>query len=122
MATIRAYTTIEQSRKLAEILPLESADIIIVSIGDREGVKTITMPKETLNILRTPFTDIRDTIPCWSLAALLGVLPNDTSLLYFDDTYQMVYDKKPYVISNKFDNPVDACYEMILKLHELNLL
>lgn len=28
MATIRAFTTIEQSRKLAEILPLESADMV----------------------------------------------------------------------------------------------
>ena len=27
MATIRSYTTVEQSRKLAEILPIESADM-----------------------------------------------------------------------------------------------
>ena len=30
MATIRAYTTIEQSKKLAEILPLESADMCYI--------------------------------------------------------------------------------------------
>lgn len=24
--------------------------------------------------------------------------------------------------SHAYDNPIDACYEMILKLHELNLL
>lgn len=29
MATFKAYTTIEQSKKLAEILPLESADYFV---------------------------------------------------------------------------------------------
>ena len=30
MATIKSYTTIEQSRKLAEILPIESADMCYI--------------------------------------------------------------------------------------------
>jgi len=120
MATIKAYTDIEQSRKLAEMLPLESADMyyftIIRNYPYSQGkIKTIA------KIMDGSFSSDYDT-PCWSLAALFGVLPNDTSLLYFDDAYQMVYDKKPYVISNKFDNPVDACYEVIIKLYELKML
>lgn len=75
MATIKAFTDVSQSKKLVEILPIESADNVIVSFGDREGTKTIVMPKETLDVIRTPFSDIRNITPCWSLAALLEVLP-----------------------------------------------
>ena len=120
---IKSYTDINQSNKLAEILPLESADNVIVSIGDREGVKTITMPKETFNILRTPFADIRNTIPCWSLAALLSVIPCSYGV------YRHPYDdglSLSLQISNCIevvaDNEMDACYEMIIRLNELNLL
>lgn len=77
---MKSYTNLEQSKKLVEILPIESADNVIISIGDREGIKTITMPKETLNILRTPFTDIRSTTPCWSFAVLLDILPNNENI------------------------------------------
>ena len=136
MATIKSYTDLEQSKKLTEILPLESADNVIVSIGDREGVKTITMPKETLNILRTPFADIRNTIPCWSLAALLEQLPYEVvddngNSMYLrmykeDDVYQLVYED-PYgdfesIETDRYEHFVDACVELILKLNELNLL
>jgi len=117
MATIKSYTDLEQSKKLAEILPLESADTIWdLTNPDLPTIRAIPYEDSDYN------NKYLNLIAAWSLAALLGVLPNDTSLLYFDDTYQMVYDKKPYVISNKFDNPVDACYEMVLKLHELKLL
>ena len=106
-------TDISQSKKLAKILPLESADMIYTMTN---GYHTPFIRIETIQEMD------KDDICAWSLAALISALPNDTSLLYFDDAYQMVYDKKPYVISNKFDNPVDACYEMIIKLNELNLL
>ena len=104
----KAFTSLEQSRKLAEILPLESADMYY------------EWPNKKIHFKDDKYNGMGGS--CWSLAALLGVLPNDTSLLYFDDAYQMVYDKKPYVISDKFDNPVDACYEIITKLHELKML
>lgn len=118
METIKSYTDLFQSKKLSEILPIESADMHYRYDNDFHELESIpTITEEDDHFILFP-EDVR----CWSLAALLNVLPNDTSLLYFDDAYQMVYDKKPYVISNKFDNPVDVCYEMILKLHELNLL
>ena len=115
-------TDISQSKKLAEILPLESADNVIVSFGSRDGVKTVVMPKETFNVFRTPFADIRETTICWSLAALLGALPNcivmnkdsQNGKYHFSSTHIGTYVTT--------DNPIDACYEMILKLHELNLL
>lgn len=105
----------QQSKKLAEILPLESADmwyedrgLIIPRLG--------TIPKE--------HTDTE--VSCWSLAALLNVLPrvDVEKEIFSNDTYN--YRVKAYIgdgyIGDWFDNPVDACYEMILKLHELKML
>lgn len=138
MTIIKSYTDLEQSKKLAKILPLESADMIIISIGDREGVKTTTMSKETFNILRTPFTDIRNTIPCWSFAALIDVLPNNKHINttisrgswkvetaeYLPNVWWCEYEdeENDKEINISADNPVDACYKMIMKLNELNLL
>ena len=132
MATIKNFTSLKQSRKLAEILPLESADNVIVTFGCREGTKTIVMPKETLDIIRTPFTDIRNTIPCWSLAALLGVLNsidgwypgidsqingNMWQICMF--SYETGSDISIAAINKEL---VDTCYEVILKLHERKML
>lgn len=135
MATVKAFTDIPQSKKLAEFLPLETADMIIVSIGDREGVKTTTMPKETFNILRTPFTDIRNTIPCWSLAALLKQLKSEIILENKQILFLHLnkYDNNSYEVrcTNSWTGEVliaeayhlvDACVTMIEKLQELNLL
>lgn len=121
METIKSFTDLSQSKVLAEILQLESADNVIVSIGDREGAKTITIPKETFNIIRTPFADIKNVIPCWSLAALLNVLPDCTLQINTDGTVFVVCESKKLIIDT-CDNPVDTCVVMIEKLHELKML
>ena len=118
---MKAYTDKEQSKKLAEILPPESADNVIVLFGDREGTKTVVMPKETLDIIKTPFTDIRKTTMCWSIAALLDTLTN-YQLQTHDDGIGLLCSCKGKFNIVTAENPVDACYELILKLHELNLL
>lgn len=132
MTIIKSYTDLQQSKKLEKILPLESADNVIVSFGSREGTKTVVMPKETLDVFRTPFADIRETTMCWSLAALLSVLPkciggsvlrmdiseNDFNL-WFDDLSGIVDENLPDITK---DNSIDACYEMILKLNKQKLL
>ena len=138
MTTIKSFTDLEQSKILEKILPPESADMITVSIGDREGVVTTTMPKETFNMLKTPFTDVRDTIPCWSLAALLSVLPNNNRVEtylsrggwqiepidYLPNTWWCEYEDNESLteFNVSAENSVDACYDMILKLHGLGLL
>ena len=61
-------------------------------------------------------------IPCWSLAALLSVLPDYTLQTNTDGTVFVICDSKKPMISDAYDNPVDACVAMIEKLHELNLL
>jgi len=109
MATIKSYTDIEQSRKLVKILPIESADMYypIEGASPKFGV--------AISILH---------IPCWSLAALLSVLPYPSLHKTFSGWRCDSYNKEGTTckLGESLDNPVDACYKMILKLHELNLL
>jgi hypothetical protein len=119
---IKSYTDIEQSRKLAEILPLESADMYWKNGVSNKYIQCLT--PFVIDDYRSNVNYDYD-IPCWSLAALFGVLP------FIDFTtpqligtpkalYRCMYNDD--LKSHAYDNPVDACYEMILKLHELNLL
>lgn len=120
MATVKSYTDISQSRKLAEFLPIESADAFYV-IG-KEPVDIITIfGFVTHEHLREQIAYKR-AIPCWSLASLLGVLPDYTLQTNTDGTVFVVCESKKPMISDAYDSPVDACATMIEKLHELNLL
>lgn len=123
MATIKSYTDLEQSKKLAEILPLESADMYwsrctITDFGD--GVLKVSYTVEPCNI--SQFRNTKEDIPCWSLSALLGVLPDYTLQTNTDGTVFVVCESKKPMISDAYDNPVDACVAMIEKLHELKML
>ena len=109
MATIKSFTSLEQSKKLAKILPLESADMRYAPFGD-------THPWFLSNDLIE-----KDSIPCWSLAALLGVLPN-YQLQTQDDGIGILCSCNVKFNIVTANNPVDACYEMIIKLKESNLL
>ena len=128
MAIIKAYTTIEQSRKLAEILPLESVDMFhFIHEVDTVGFGYKKDAEEFYS--KTEF----EYIPCWSLAALLNVIPKhikDYNVLRTDisenDT-SIWYDEIGYGVNNNLPDitmeyAVDACYEMIIRLNELNLL
>ena len=112
--TMKPYTDIPQSKKLAEILPLESADMCYNDGELRIGFAALAIERD-------------DYFPCWSLAALLDVLPEGTRILKttnisaIDDT-KYHCDCPKGNIDEWFDNPVDACYEIIIKLHEQNLL
>ena len=121
-------TSIEQSKKLAEFLPLESADMEYMFLK-KDGSKVSNVP-----FVKDGFEEPECCyifIPCWSLAALLNLLPDSI----YDNTNefsQLDFTKKSvaYIhgttdaikIGTLKDNLVDACVEMILKLHELNLL
>ena len=126
MTNIKSYTDIEQSKKLAEILSLESADMYYPWYieEDRDNIKSghrISIPSIGNFIHKV------NILPCWSLAALLGVLPKGTRLLK-STNISSVNDTKYHCdcpkgnIDKWFDNPIDACYKMIIKLHEKNLL
>lgn len=67
---MKSYTDLEQSKKLAEILPLESADMHYV-LTDSD--------QETYSPGLEKYYGVLPSIPCWSLATLLDILPNEIS-------------------------------------------
>ena len=117
MATIKSYTDIEQAKKLAEILPLESADMYYMETSPNNYTIGVLQRMERDMLLNQ--AEYYKMFPCWSLTALLNVLPSAT-LDSSDDHYFRFHCMERY--TEWFDSPVDACYEMILNLNELNLL
>lgn len=122
MEKIKSYTDIEQSKKLAEILPFESANMYFI------GHQSIINPKEweyedapKVRGKYIAFDDKRIFYPCWSLTALLGVLPN-YQLQTQDDGIGILCSCNGKFNIVTADNPVDACYKMVIHLHEQNLL
>ena len=124
---MKAYTDLEQSRKLAKILPLESADM---RIGNYVGKSGKVDGTNVHYYTKGESFGAPEIIYAWSLAALLDVLPDEVG-----DNHYLTLDKegKEYcccyedINGNSFkhtfaNNPIDACYEMIIKLHEQNLL
>ncbi len=129
MAIIKAYSDLEQSKKLAEILPLESADMKILSFGI--DIKRRVVPIDDIAVLNR-----EDEIPCWSLAALLNIIPQEIFDGEYiinitegcDNRWVLTYDHYEnrnhsyYSLSIGSDNLVDACYEMIILLSKNGLI
>ena len=137
---MKAFTDLEQSKKLAEILPIESADMgYIPSEEDDDGNTLYTAD------FKSEFIFDEDCIPCWSLAALINILPADWwgyNDHYFLEISKMGDASKPNEvryyryrkdidganysrithISHSSENLVDACVNMIITLHEHKLL
>jgi hypothetical protein len=144
---MKSYTDLEQSKKLAEILPLESADGFWeyhdkgYSIGDEwewEGYEDYPRAESYLEYSRkeNEWKEDKSDVPCWSLSAMLEHLRKH-------DLFPEIKDADDYILMDitfyynevvgKVINPVhfiraqgknilDACYEFVLKSHELNLL
>ena len=117
-------TSLEQSKILAEILPIESADLFWY----RDAVTTEVNPR-IINYMQIPKLQSMYYFPCWSLAALLNILPNNQgrytkSLYWFDDAWHCEYVDADGagILDTSADNSIDACVKMILKLKKLNLL
>lgn len=139
---MKAYTDIEQSKKLAEILPLESADMRYGYIAPYEnydsmydgGYDEIPYPNDFL-IKNSNFSakEYDAKLPCWSLSSLLNYLREVDLFPKIDaDEFNVImtinyHDKKDGItpihqIKVKAENFIDAIYEMIIKLHEQKLL
>lgn len=111
---MKAYTDLEQSKKLARILPIDSADMRFPYFGDGQYGTTAVFGEPL------EFSGGKD-IPAWSLAALLEQF-EDTAGLAKDYGLWFCYDNRKSSCTKHYDNPVDACVEMIVKLKERNLL
>lgn len=127
MTIIKSYTNLEQSKKLAEILPLESADMHSEAIeidGDMVFVVVFSLGNKNKSNYGSPI---------WSLAALLRVIPKhikDYNVLRIDISdkdFTIWYDEIGYGVNNELPNitkesAVDACVQMIIELNKMNLI
>ena len=130
MKTIKFHTDLEQSKVLSKILPNKSADMhysLDIDFMKHESVPTVTEEDDHFELFQSD-------IPCWSLAALLSILHNKTKDIpslsgggYKDGKYTsdwcLDYEFENGDYQKTFaDNPIDTCYEIILKLHESKIL
>lgn len=132
---MKLYTDLEQSKKLAEILPIDSADHHYVRKvtdfmgnpvnGEWSHPKYGNPNSKYANYMVQNFTSY-ETIPCWSLAGLLDMLNYPTLAHEFCGSEKgkwfLTIEDSEETYRVWENDPMDACYEMILKLHELNLL
>ena len=147
---MKSFTDLEQSKELAKILPLESADMYyLIKRSDcrvnweeaaKDDTNVILFTKEMMS---GTLSDYR--LPCWSLAPLIDILPVDWwgySEHYFLEISKMGDATKPNEvryfsfrkeidganydrithISHSAENLVDACVNMIITLHDHKLL
>ena len=113
---MKAHTNIPQSKKLAEILPIESADMWYCPYpNDADWYDKPNIGKAEL---------LLNQLPCWSISALLAAIPIEHNLHGYLTENGMVYRVETLYAGNSknYDNPVDACVAMIEKLNEQNLL
>lgn len=127
---MKSYTDIEQSRKLAEILQPESADMAWcnnsirgVNYTDKFSANLYTTKEmqECFDKALNGWDKYWELIPCWSLTALLRELP-DIMLGKDKDGYVVMAETMGSGLTTFASNPIDACVEMIIKLHEQKLL
>lgn len=111
---MRSYTDLEQSKKLAEILPRGSADMCYQYQKDRWECDPDYKEYPQFEVA----IDKRD-IPCWSLGNLLTILPS-SSLDTSDDHYFRIHCNGMF--SKWHETPIAACIEMIKKLDENDML
>lgn len=117
---MKSYTDIPQSKKLAEILPIKSADNYYSWHDEQYYIVNKDCPY--------PYS-LKEKIPCWSLAALLNYLKSKNKFPEIgelsDGRFKLttyIWDGENSIQVSIGDTIVDACYELILKLHKLNLL
>lgn len=136
---MKSYTDIEQSKKLAKILPIESADMKWYFW--KEEIDAPKLP--TFGYSKDAAEFYKETeavyLPCWSLTALLNILPfhiiSNNERYGFDMVKGLNKDGETYMIrynifntdiclykTEYYNNPVDTCVKMIMYLNEQNLL
>lgn len=133
---MKSYTDISQSKKLAEFLPVESADMRYeYSLRERDDIQKpiIGFSISSMNYYKD--NDLIKYLPCWSLAALFEfILPyiadnngNNYKFYLSKDGLDrwIAYYKSEDVsihICEESDNMINVIFEMVCWLKENNEL
>jgi hypothetical protein len=125
MATIKNYTSLEQSKVLNKILSDKSADMTWSTMALNGESKLQALDVPYCKVIEKDCPEFIERNPCWSLSALLNVLPKIEHLKPFIDlSPELDSDKvaiyyhsedSPYIVK---DNLLDAAFEMIVWLKE----
>lgn len=132
---MKSYTDLNQSKKLAEILPLESADEFWeyhdrwCSEGDEwEGYEDYPRAEPYLEYPRkeNEWKEEKQDIPCWSLAALINIIKPINENTYtirgtLDGGAIISFDEVTNVMFQE-EEIIDAVFEMVVWLKEINKL
>lgn len=139
MTTIKSYTDIEQSCKLAEIFPLESVDMCLTFVnnvwnpvwGKTDDIYKLQKDCYEPDYTKDEYIDFNEfepkIVPCWSLAALISLMPgtitsNDGIAFKLNIKKNIIEYSNPslYLVykSVKSDNLIDAAFEMMVWLKE----
>lgn len=119
---MKVYTDIEQSKILAKILPIVSADMWYSHYG-HPGYNSVIAYNEEQWFLCQIRNSYHDDIPCWSLAALIELLPPVYTLKPMIDLEgNSIYYSGHNTLCTNGDTLIDACVNMIINLKKLNLL
>ena len=118
---IHGWTTIEQSHKLTELgIKARTADMYYSWVGTAYLLhaesynELIAWRKEYAKTHKHPSCRI-SIIPCWSLTALLELMPKGSHIEKKNSCYACyVVDTKPIEAST----PIEAAFEMVLWLIE----
>jgi hypothetical protein len=149
MKTIKSYTDLQQSKKLAKILPIESADMYYMEAS--YNIYTVGVLQRMERDMLLKQAEYYGMLPCWSLAVLMNMLPSkftekgkysETSykidirkyaLTEDTDIYQIAYGNykfhedgnnswKDIISTSEKENLIDVAFEMICWLKENNKL
>lgn len=139
---MKHYTSIEQSKKLLELgLNPESADMCYSYYGNSKYNPTIAYKGQQWFLCQIR-NSLHDDIPCWSLGALLEVMPIikkgiDEYLPYFIKgseiwkgkiqsfwycSYALLDDSNTELITFKNSTKIEAAYNMVVWLLENNYI
>ena len=130
----KSCTDVNQGKQLSAFLPLESADCFW-DYDDLQKFHRINWFEDGYN-KHSQLMLNENNVCAWSLSALLNFLPDEltdsdgyvyrNAFFHLKGKYIIQYPKLstlwPSLFSVESDNPVDAVFEMIVKLHEQNLL
>lgn len=133
-------TSIEQAKKLAEFLPLESADMCLTFVnnvwnpvwGKTDDIYKLQKDCYEPDYAKDEYVDFDEfepkIVPCWSLSVLLGLMPTDDKK---DEYYVTTESHSDYYTVNyrncwdgcihseySEESLLDAAFEMVVWLKE----
>ena len=127
-------TSLEQSKKLIELgIDINTADLTVLDLPIQNGDRFKFINNKLPGDIFPSITDGKsEKIPAWSLTALLGLMPklyefeNDTDdggcqpnlCKGWDNNQWHVVYRSSIHITDWYDDPIDAAFEMICWLKE----